>query len=112
MVCSILAETHTTGVIRSRNFFDDIVSAHFHKESEDVINTVTEHCGRLGRNIAKARLSHNQTKSVNVSSKIGVAKRIVKKLRVEYGVEIKAALRTRDLGVDAAGGRQKEHHGF
>jgi len=107
MVCSILAETHQTGVIRSRNFFDDIVSAHFHQEPEDVVDTVVEHCGRLGQNIAKARLSHNQTKTVNVSSKIRVAKKIVKQLREKFGVEIKAACRTRDLGVDAAGGGRR-----
>ena len=76
MVCSILAGTHRVGKLKSRNFFDDIVSRYSHHDEEDVVEDLAKHCGLLGQSIARARLTHNQIKTVNVSSSINVSKKV------------------------------------
>ena len=104
-VCSILAEVHAQGPLRSRNFYDDIVSRISGKEG-DMEAPLADHGVKIAQALARARLTHNKKKTVVTSSKAHIGKRVVK-LMTKRNVTLKVVRGARDLGLDAGGGLRR-----
>ena len=104
MVCTILAEVHLEGPIKSRNFFDDITSRCTHEDPEDVVAELSKHSVRLGQTIIKSRLGINESKTIVVGTTKALGKKVVKTIGKKSNINLRVGTSTRDLGVDAAGG--------
>ena len=76
MICTLLAETHRSGSIRSRNFYDDITSRAVAKAGQ-VAEALARHAAALGGQIAAARLTYSQKKTIVVASSVKLAKQVV-----------------------------------
>ena len=76
MVSSILAETHKIGPIRTRNYFDDMVSRITSKDGKAMVRVVVNHGANLAGKIAAARLKFKSEKTVVVASSLALAKTV------------------------------------
>ena len=111
MVCSVLAKVHLVGPIRTRNFFDDMVSRIASKDG-DIVRVLVNHGARLAGEIAAARLKHNETKTVVVASNLKLAREVVKELKEKHNVVLKCCKSVVDLGLDAGGGLRRPASGL
>ena len=91
--------------LRSRNFYDDIVSRISGKEG-DIEAPLADHGVAVARALARARLTHNKKKTVVTSSKAHRGKRVITHMK-KKNVDLKDVRGARDLGLDAGGGLRR-----
>ena len=103
-VCSILAVVRSLSPLRSRKFYDDIVSRISGKEG-GFEASLADHGVAVARALARARLTHNKKKTVVTSSKAQIVKRV--NLMKRKNVSLKVVRGARDLGLDAGGGLRR-----
>ena len=74
MVCCVLSKAHQFGPVRSRNFFDDIVSRVSWRGDNDGMEVLEDHSVRLAQCISDARLTYNEVKTVVVGSSVSIGR--------------------------------------
>ena len=102
MIWIILERTHRVSPLRSRNFFDDIVSRATGEDTQ-FAEGLAKHGIELAHQIAAAKLKHNEDKTVIVGSTAALAQQVASCMR-RANISLNTPRDTRDVGLDAGGG--------
>ena len=92
--------------VETRQFVDDLTTSSVANNEDDVTRSICSVALELRHELEAAKLTLNTNKSMIISNRQSLAKRVQRILRAN-DLHIPVADITRDLGIDAAGGARK-----